>query len=67
MKFSTRLKELITESNKTQKEIAKILKLSQNQIYYYIKGTAQPSIETLIEIANYFNVTIDYLVGRTNY
>ena len=52
---------------KLKKEIAKILKLSQNQIYYYIKGTAQPSIETLIEIANYFNVTIDYLVGRTNY
>lgn len=50
--------------NITQKELAKILNLSQNAISKYENGITEPDIKTLILIADTFNVTIDWLVGR---
>lgn len=50
--------------NKTQKEIAKELGLSPQTLNNYVNGKTEPSIETLCKLADYYHVTLDYLVGR---
>ena len=66
--FGERLKELRESKKLTQEELAKILNLSQSSIAYYesSKKPKQPSQRTLIKIAKYFNVTLDYLLGLTD-
>lgn len=66
-KFSIRLKELINESGISQMELAKKMNISKNQIHYWKIGKAEPSIDYLILLANYFGVCIDYLVGRQDW
>ena len=64
--FGERLKELRTEKNLTQKQLADKLVISKNSICEYEKGRSEPSIETLIKIADILDCPIDFLVGRTN-
>lgn len=59
-----KLKELRIMENKSQTEMAKKLGLTQGTYSNYENGTTDPSIKKLIEIADEFNVSIDYLVGR---
>ena len=59
-----RLKELRKLNNKTQSEIAKILNIATNTYCWYEKDKSEPTIETLCRLANYYGVTLDYLVGR---
>lgn len=59
-----KLKELRTTSEKSQLDIANYLNISQSNYSKYELGVIEPSIETLVKIADYFNVTLDYLVGR---
>lgn len=58
-----KLKEL--RKNKTQNEIAKALGITQRTYSNYEAGNRQPDQDTLIKIADYFNVSVDYLLGRT--
>ena len=58
------LKSLRKEKHKTQMQVAKALNVSQQVYSNYEKGDRQPSIETLIDMAEYFNVPLDILVGR---
>lgn len=60
-----RLKELRYQKNITQQKLAIDFNLSQNTISKWELGQANPDIATLIKLADYFNVTIDYLVGRS--
>lgn len=60
-----RLKNLRIEQKKSQYELAKIFNISQPTYATYENGTRQPPNETLIKIAEYFNVTTDYLLGRS--
>lgn len=64
--FNNILKSLRTSRDLTQDELAKILKISRSTIGMYEKGAREPDFETLELIADYFNVDIDYLLGRTN-
>lgn len=64
--FSKRLKELRIEKELSQSELARDLKLSNRTISMYEHGNSEPSIKTLINIAHYFNVTTDYLVGLSD-
>ena len=64
--FSQRLKELRTEKNISQNALAKILSLTQGHISAYENGKKLPSIETLWTIADLFQVSIDYLLMRTD-
>lgn len=64
MLFKERLKELRISSPYTQKEIAKKLNISVSAYQYYEAGKNEPNIEKLITLADLFNVSIDYLVGR---
>ena len=59
-----RLKELRLKRKLTQTELANELKLKQRTIANYETGTTKPSFEILKNIANYFNVSIDYLLNN---
>lgn len=61
-----RLKELRELNNETQDELGKILNLTKSTISKYEKGDLDISNETLLKIAQHFNVTTDYLLGRTD-
>lgn len=58
------LKELRKKNGKTQEEVAKDLNLSQQTYSNYENGTRLPNIDIIIDIANYYNISIDILVGR---
>lgn len=59
-----RLKELQKSSKYTIDESAKNLNLPKSTYNNYLIGARQPDIETLIKLANYFNVSLDYLCDR---
>ena len=62
--FHNVLKELRKESKKTQVQVAKELNITQRAYSHYETGTREPSIDLLIDIANYYKIPIDVLVGR---
>ena len=64
MKASEIMKELRCEACLTQKELAEKLNLGQATIASYEKGTREPHILSLIAYADFFDCSIDYLVGR---
>ena len=64
-KFQNILKSLRTARSLTQDELSKQLKISSSTIGMYEKGAREPDFETLELIADFFNVDIDYLLGRT--
>lgn len=61
-----RLKELRKARHITQLKLAMDLHTSQNTISRYENGEREPGIAELIKFADYFNVSIDYLVERTD-
>jgi transcriptional regulator with XRE-family HTH domain len=63
---SLRLKELRKNNKITQKQIANAVELSERNYQYLEYGTIKPSYDTLLKLADYFDVSLDYLVGRTN-
>lgn len=64
--LSDRLIQLKTERNLMQKDIAADLGLPLRTYQRYECGEREPQVTTLIRMADYFKVTLDYLVGRTN-
>ena len=62
--FQTRLKELRSEQNLTQKALASQLNLSTNIICEWEKGRCSPNIETLKKLSKIFKCSIDYLLGN---
>lgn len=61
-----KIRELRNERHITQLKLALDLHMSQNTISRYESGEREPGITELIRIADYFHVSIDYLVGRTD-
>ena len=61
-----RLKELRKAKGISQLKLALDLNTNQNTISRYETGEREPGIRELIKIADYFNVSIDYLVERTS-
>ncbi len=64
--FCERLQQLKNKNNLMQKTIAADNGLSLRAYQYYERGEREPSMSTLIALAAYFDVSIDYLVGRTD-
>lgn len=64
--FQNVFKQLRISSGLTQAEIAEKLKISRSTIGMYETGAREPDFETLEKIADFFNVDIDYLLGRTD-
>ncbi len=64
--YGERLKLLRTERKVQQKELAEYLGISIRGYQFYESETNEPSISVLTALANFYGVTIDYLVGRTD-
>lgn len=62
--FQTRLLELRKSEHLTQKEMANKLGITQPSYIRYENGTSEPTLETLARIADIFDVSVDYLLGR---
>ncbi|GIP62868.1 hypothetical protein J32TS6_14230 [Virgibacillus pantothenticus] len=62
--FHNKLKALRHKSNKTQKELAQELNIGQSTIAMYENGKRKPDTKTLKKIADFFNVTVDYLLDN---
>lgn len=60
-----RLKDLRKQKNISQLKLAMDLDMNQNSISRYETGERQADYQTLIRFADYFNVSIDYLLERT--
>ena len=66
MDFGERLKKLRTSKRLTQEELGKIVHVSKVSISGYERGERSPDRETLTDLADYFEVSTDYLLGRTD-
>jgi transcriptional regulator with XRE-family HTH domain len=64
--FPGRLKELRTTKGVTQKFMAEFLHITETSYQYYEYGKREPNHETTIKLADYFNVSTDYLLGRSD-
>ena len=61
-----RLKEIRKAKNISQLKLAMDLNTNQNTISRYENGKREPGINELVQIADYFNISIDYLLERTD-
>jgi len=61
-----RLKDLRDELNLGQKDMGKKINLSSSAYGYYEQGRNEPSLETLIKLAKFFDVSTDYLLGLSH-
>ena len=64
--FSSRLKELRTNKNITMDKLGKDIGVTRATISNFENGQRKPSLDVVIKLADYFQVSIDYLVGRTD-
>ncbi len=64
--FSERLKQTRKKRNYTQKNIADYLGIAERAYQNYEYGNREPNLETLIKLANYLDVSLDFLSGRSD-
>lgn len=64
--FNINLKSLRTAKKVFQKDLSDLLGVTVRQYQRYESGEQEPNIDGLIALADYFDVSIDYLVGRTD-
>ena len=64
MSFSDNLKNLRKSQNLDQKKLAEILNVSSKTVSHWETSYTEPSINQLIAIANYFDITLDELMDR---
>lgn len=61
--FGKSIKELRLEEGITQRELAKRLGVCNQTISFWEKGQREPDLDSLVAIAKYFHVSIDFLLG----
>lgn len=61
--FPIKLKKARNDTGFTQNEVAKELKIDRSQIASYETGRTQPDIETLGKLADFYGVSVDWLIG----
>lgn len=66
MSFSERLAILQKERRLAKKDVYQGVGLTKTAYYFYETGKREPSASSLTKLADFFNVSIDYLVGRSN-
>ena len=64
--FAMRLKELREDNDLKQKELAEYLHIKQNTYSQYETGVISLTAEVLIKLADYYGVSVDYLLDRTD-
>lgn len=65
MSLGNRLRELRMSKGVNQKEVAKMLNVDRSTYGKYETGDSSPDYDKLTKLADYFSVTIDYLLGRS--
>lgn len=65
--FPARLRRLREREGKSRVVLSQLCGLPDSSIRRYERGDAKPTMDSLVAIADHFCVSIDYLVGRTNY
>lgn len=65
--FPKRLQMLREREHKSRRMLSELCGLPDSAIKRYERGEISPNIESIIAIADYFHVSMDYLFGRTNY
>lgn len=65
-KFSERLKKLRKNKGMSQKALAEAIGMSETGIQNYELETRTPNMETLAKLADYFDISTDYLIGRSS-
>ena len=65
MKFQ-RIQDLRTDADLSQKQLSEILHISQRSYSHYETGSRNIPVEMLIRLANYYDISVDYLLGRTD-
>ena len=63
---SQRIQDLRTDADMSQKQLSEILHISQRSYSHYETGSRNIPVEMLIRLANYYDISVDYLVGRTD-
>lgn len=66
MNFSENLKMLREKHSYTQQRLADALHVTKNSISHYERGVSMPDLYTLCAIADIFDVSLDYLLGRSD-
>lgn len=66
MKLGKRLKSLLNQKDLTQRDLARHFGWGDTTVSNYISGNRQPDLETTQALADFFDVTLDYLLGRTD-
>ena len=64
--FSERLKSARNSKNVTQKTVADFLGINLEAYQHYEYNIRKPKFDTLIKLADYFNVSLDWLTGRSD-
>lgn len=64
--FGSRLKELRKEKRLSQEELGAIIGVAQSTMGSYERETREPSIDGILELAHYFDVSVDYLLGNSD-
>ena len=62
--FGKILKELRLEKHLSQRELGKIFCVANQTISFWESGAREPDMDMLLQIADYFDVSVDYLLGR---
>lgn len=65
--IAKRIKELMKEKSINQKQLASSINMHQSNVSEWLSGKKEPSILSLWKLADFFNVDIDYLVGRKEF
>ncbi|MGN0950474.1 MAG: helix-turn-helix domain-containing protein [Mitsuokella sp.] len=66
MTFAERLQSLREQHRLSKQELSSILGMARMSYFRYEKGERMPTYEVLLQIANYFDVSVDYLMCRTD-
>ena len=65
--FAKNLQLLLKEAKINARKLSEDLQISSGRMSLWVQGKNMPSVENLVKIADYFAVSLDYLVGRIDY
>lgn len=65
--FPRRLQKLREQQRKSRRTLSELCGLQKDAVRRYERGEARPTYEALIQLAEYFEVSLDYLTGRSDY
>ena len=64
LEFADRLRMLRREMDLTQEKLADVMETTQRKISYWELGKTEPDLQSLWKLADFFEVSVDYLIGR---